>query len=136
MPDQAIPRPRHLDQPQLPRRFLLQGFKEGDEVADLVGIEVELRHGRVSSDDTFRQCLLQRLDGIALMQSPEGWRDLKRAWAHFIDGVTPSTIGQGEALALARILSGRRQAAKQTRSDQNAASGELADQRHNRPLGG
>ena len=40
------------------RGVSLQGFKEGDEVADLVGIKAELRHGRVPGDDPFRERFL------------------------------------------------------------------------------
>src|SRR5579863_7745101 len=78
----------------------LQSLQEGDEVTDLVAIEAELRHGRMPSDDAFRQGFLEHSDRIAFMQGAERWRDLERAWAHFVGGVTPRTIGEGEALAL------------------------------------
>ena len=38
--------PRALD--------LFQGFQEGEEIAHLVRIEAELRHGRMSGNDAFR----------------------------------------------------------------------------------
>jgi hypothetical protein len=56
------------DLPQLQLSCSLQGFQEGDEVADLVCIKAELRHGRVPGDDAFRQRFLQRLYGIAFVR--------------------------------------------------------------------
>jgi hypothetical protein len=89
-----------FDVPQLSRRFSFQGLQEGDEVADLVGIKAELRHGRVPGDDAFRQRFLQCLYGIAFVQGSEGWRDLERAGAYLVDAMTPCAIDQRKAIAL------------------------------------
>lgn len=112
-----------------------QGFQERNEIADLIGIEAELRHSGVPGDDAFGQRLLQRFDWIAFVQGPEGRRDLQRAGTDFVDGVTPRAIGQGDALALLRIFCGsRHHAGKQGESDENAARDGLTDQKHNGPL--
>src|SRR5690606_7237344 len=41
-----------------------QTLQEGDEIEDLVRLELELRHGGMAGHDAFGQSLLQRLDGI------------------------------------------------------------------------
>jgi hypothetical protein len=53
------------------RELSFQAFQKGDEVADLVGIEAELRHGRMAGDDAFRQCFLQHFDRIMFVQGAE-----------------------------------------------------------------
>ena len=48
----------------------------GDHVADLAGIEPELRHGWMAGDDSFGERLLEIFDRIALMQRAERRGDL------------------------------------------------------------
>lgn len=53
-----------------------QGLQESNEVADLVGIESKLGHGRMPGNDSLSQRLLQHPDRITFMQGPERRGDL------------------------------------------------------------
>ena len=50
---------------------MLQRFQIGDDVANLIGIEAEFGHGRVTRDDALRERLLEILHRIAGMQRAE-----------------------------------------------------------------
>src|SRR5262249_49389849 len=111
-----------IDVPQLPRRCSLEGFQEGDEVADLVCVEAELRHGRMSGDDTFCQRFLQGLHGITFVQSAERWGDLERARAYLVNRMAPGAVGQREAFALLGICCCDRRDAGEDRKDDGSSS--------------
>src|SRR5262245_18360737 len=69
------------------------------QIVDLVRIELELRHGRMSGLDAFGERLRQVCYRIALVQGPERRRNLERALADAVDGVTPCAIVECERLA-------------------------------------
>ena len=56
---------------------LFEGLQIGQQIVDLVRIELELRHGRMAGHDAFGESLGKGFDSIALMQGSERWRDLE-----------------------------------------------------------
>jgi hypothetical protein len=78
---------------------LFEGLQVRQQVVNLVGVELKLRHGRMTGLDAFGERLSQGFDRIALVQCPEWRRDLERAWADPVDGVTSSAIIEREGLA-------------------------------------
>ena len=84
---------------------LLEGFKELDEVADLIGFELELRHAGMAGRNSFAECLLKHLHGIAFMQGAERWSYPKRAWADFVDRMASCAIKLRQASALLDVCS-------------------------------
>jgi len=66
---------------------------------DLVGIELEHRHGGMPGLDPLRQGFPERLDWIAVVQGPKWWCDLERALSDAVNRVTPRAIVQRKHLA-------------------------------------
>ena len=58
---------------------LFEGLQIRQQVVDLIGIELELRHGRMAGLDAFGERLSEGFDRIAHVQCPERRRDLERA---------------------------------------------------------
>lgn len=73
-------------------RSLLQRLQEGDEIADLIGVEAKLWHGRVASDDALGESFLQLLDRISLVQCAERRSYLQGTGADLVSRVTPRAI--------------------------------------------
>jgi hypothetical protein len=69
------------------RVSLLEALQVSDYVANLIWVEPELRHGRMTRYDSFRERALQILDRIFEMQSAECRRDWKPALARLVDGM-------------------------------------------------
>lgn len=81
-------------------RVLFQGLEELDEVVDLIGFELELRHAGMPGHDPLGEGFLQFLDRIALVQATKWRRNPERAGAHLIDRVTLSAVKQRQPPAL------------------------------------
>ena len=75
----------------------LDGLEIGDNGADIVTREYELRHVRMAGDDSLAQGFLQRLDGIALSEGTEQW-SLR----------VPTFAGAGDCMAARAILGEKR----------------------------
>lgn len=84
---------------------LLKGFKEFDEVADLIGLELELRHAGMAGRNSFTECLLKHFHGIAFMQGAERWSYPKRARADFVDCMALCAIKLRQTSALLDVRS-------------------------------
>ena len=78
---------------------LFEGLQIRQQVVNLIGIELKFRHGRMAGLDALGERLSQGFDRITLVQSPERRRDLERALAHPVDGVTSRAIVEREGLA-------------------------------------
>jgi hypothetical protein len=76
--------------------LLFQRSQVSDHVANLAGIELELRHRWMPGDDAFGERFLKSFDRITLMQRAEGRRDPERAWADAIDRVASGTMSADE----------------------------------------
>jgi len=74
--------------------LMLKRFHVGNNIADLAGVEGELRHGRMTGDNTFGKRLFEVFDRIAQMQGAKRRCDFQRACAHFVDCVAARAIGQ------------------------------------------
>lgn len=81
-------------------RGSLQGLEKLDEVVDLIGFELELRHAGMPGHDPFGEGFFQFLDRIALVQATKWRRNPERAWAHLIDGMALGAVKQRQASAL------------------------------------
>ena len=66
----------------------LERFHEGDDIVDLIGVEPELRHGRMVGDDPFGQRPSEILDGILAMQIAKRRGDLERTFADRVERMT------------------------------------------------
>jgi hypothetical protein len=84
----------------IPYSGSFQGFEEYEEIVDLIGLELELRHAGMSSHDPFRECFLERFNGIALMQVTKWRSNPKRARAHLIDRMASCAIKQRQVSTL------------------------------------
>ena len=89
-------------------RPLLQRLHVRQQVVNLVGIELKLRHGRMTGLDTLGQRLRDGLDRVAVVQCPERRRDLERARRYLVDGVAPRAIIQRKSLAALLVRGSRR----------------------------
>ena len=59
---------------------LFERLEIGEEVVDLVRLELESGHVGVASIDTFGERFLEGIDRVAPVQGPERRSDLKRAF--------------------------------------------------------
>ena len=66
---------------------------------DVLGRELELRHGRMADADALGQRFLQRCDAVVLRQDPERRRLGRGAVADASGRVTRTAIGRGDRLA-------------------------------------
>lgn len=71
---------------------LFESLHEGEEIVDLVWIELKGGHGGVTGIDALRKGLCQRLDLVASMEIAEWRSNLQRTWAEPIDGVTARAV--------------------------------------------
>jgi len=78
---------------------LFQRLQIRQQVVNLIGIELKFRHGRMAGLNALGERLSQCFYRITLVESPERRRDLERALAHPVDGVTSCAIIDGEGLA-------------------------------------
>jgi len=83
-----------------------QSFEVGDQVLDLVRVEAELRHGRMTGHNALSQGFLKVLDWVAGVQGAEGRRDRQRAVSGAADGVAAGAIGLHETLSHLRVALG------------------------------
>jgi len=91
--------------------MLFEGLQIGQQVIDLVRIELERRHCRVTGFDAFGQSLAECFDRVTQMQGSEWWRDLERTLSHLIDGMAPRAIVERKRFA---ALFGRRHGQRRT----------------------
>jgi hypothetical protein len=70
------------------------------KIVDLIWLEPEFRHGRVSGDDTLTKRFFQTHERIALMERAERRRDFQLAFADFVDRVAMGTVGSGDGKAI------------------------------------
>jgi len=84
---------------------LFERFEIRQQVVNLVGRELELRHRRMPGGDAFRKGLAEGLDRVSLMQRPERRRRLERTLTGPTDRMASSAVGPREHLA---ALFGRR----------------------------
>src|SRR3954463_9496937 len=105
-------------------RGLFKRFKIREEISDLRGIKLKLRHGRMACHNAFGERLLQIINRVALMQSAERRCDIKRAVARSSDAVAHRAIRLREnAPALStRFLSRRERSGKTGRDQANQNS--------------
>lgn len=80
-------------------------FQIRQQIVNLVGIELERRHGRMAGFDTLGQCFTKGFDRIAVVQCPERRRDLERAFTRAAYGMAARTVLARKAFA---ALFGRR----------------------------
>ena len=73
-----------------PPLLLLERFQKADEIADLPGVQPELRHARMAGHDTFAKRFFERLDRIPLVKRSEGRRNANGT--HRVDGMTTRTV--------------------------------------------
>ena len=66
---------------------------------NLVGIEPELRHGRVTGLNAFGERLGECFDRITLVKRPEWRRYLERALRHSVDRMAACAIVEREGFA-------------------------------------
>jgi hypothetical protein len=74
---------------------LFESLQVRQQVVNLVGIEHELRHRRMTGVDAFGQRLAEGFNGVAQVQGPKRRRDLQRAWTCPVDRVAPGTMAFG-----------------------------------------
>src|SRR4051812_40348374 len=70
------------------RAGLFQALQKCQQIMDLVRLQDKCRHRWVAGIDAFGERFSERVDRIAMMQGPERWRDLERAFRQPIDGMT------------------------------------------------
>jgi len=70
--------------------------------ADLIRLEPEFRHVRMTGDDSPGQRLFEHLDRIALIQGAKRRRNRERGWADLVDRMAVGAIGACEGLAAFR----------------------------------
>jgi len=73
-------------------RGLFKRLKIREEISDLRGIELKLRHGRMACHNALGERLLQIINRVPLMQRAERRRDSKRAVACSSNGVAHRAI--------------------------------------------
>lgn len=92
---------------------LLERLEVGQEVVDLVRLELESGHVGMAGIDAFGERFLEGIDRVALVQGPERRSDLEWAFGATVDRVTARAIGA--RISLAALVGGRR---GERRSDQ------------------
>src|SRR5260370_41791486 len=95
--------------------MLFAGLQIGQQVMNLIRIELEHRHCRVTGFDAFGQSLAESLHRVAKVQGSEWWRDLEWTLSNPIDGVAARAIGERERLA---ALLGRRHGQRRTHHEE------------------
>src|SRR5262245_35569095 len=78
---------------------LFESLQIGQQIVNLIWIELESGHVVVAGVDAFSQGLTERLDRVALVQGSERRSDLEWAFGYPVDGVAARAIGSGEGLA-------------------------------------
>ncbi len=71
---------------------LFESLHEGEQIVDLVWIELKGGHGGVTGINPFRKGLCQRLDLVAPMEVAEWRRDLQRTRAEAIDSMAACAV--------------------------------------------
>lgn len=72
--------------------FLFEAFHEGEQIVDLVWIEMKGGHGGVTGIDSLRKSLCKRLYLVAPMKIAEWGSNCQWARIEPVDGVTARTI--------------------------------------------
>ena len=71
---------------------LLEAFHECEKVVDMVWIELEGWHGRMTGIDSLGKGLRQRLDFVAPVEIAERRSYFQRAWIESVDGMAARTV--------------------------------------------
>src|SRR5215213_4645697 len=113
---------------------LFKRFKIREEISDLRGIELKLRHGRMACHNAFRERLLQIINRVPLMQRAERRRDSKRAVACSSNGVAHRAIRLREnAPALSTRFLSRRERSGKAGRDQARHNSRSCEVMHRKP---
>ena len=87
---------------------LFERLQIRQQITDLIGLELEGRHRRMTGVDAFGQRLSEGLDRVTLVQRPERRRDLERAWRNLVDRMALRAIVQRKGLAALLLRRSRR----------------------------
>lgn len=82
----------HFDFDQIDENVSFECLEEGNEVADLIGLQLKLRHRRMTSDDALSQGFIKGFDGIQVVQGPKRRGGLERAGTELVDRVTTRAV--------------------------------------------
>ena len=85
---------------------MLKRFQENDEIADLPGIQPELRHARMTGDDPFAERFLERLDWISQVKRSEWRRNDKGTLSELVNGMAMRSANALPAETLGSALHG------------------------------
>jgi hypothetical protein len=85
-----------------------EAFHIRQQVMDLVGVKLELRHCRMAGSDALGERFGERFDRVALVQDTERRRDLERTLSDPIDRVAARAIRpQARRRGMVSSISGR-----------------------------